>query len=169
MKILERTQWFNASPEAVFNCLDDLGVTGMHMESSSLPMMGGKLQLEFLTPNKTGPFTSYRWRGNVLWWKLDFTVVVTHWVAGRAKTWQTIGRPRLLLYEWFEMHLDVVSSGEGTTAHLFFTYEKPAGVLNQLLCALLGSWYGKWCLNHMLEDAQKALQSDHLAKKTASV
>jgi hypothetical protein len=54
--------------------LDDLGVTGMHMTKSSVPMMGGKMNLEFLSSHKTELNTKYRWTGNVLWMQLDFTV-----------------------------------------------------------------------------------------------
>ena len=54
MKTIERTKHYTASPEEVFDLIDDLGVTGMHMTQSSMPMMGGKMNLQFLTPHKTG-------------------------------------------------------------------------------------------------------------------
>ena len=77
VKTIEKFKVFHASPANVFDCLDDLGVTGMHMRESSMPMMGGKMNLQFLTPHKTGLGTKYRWTGKVMWWPLDFTVEVT--------------------------------------------------------------------------------------------
>lgn len=159
MKTISQAKTYHASPEEVFECLDNLGVTGMHMTRSSMPMMGGKLKLEFLTPHKKGLNTIYRWTGKVLWWDLDFTVQVTEWRQGKEKTWKTIGPTKLILYSSFEMHLTVESAKEGSIAHLSFTYEKPKGSLNKLLCDLLGDWYGNWCLRHMLADAEKQLEN----------
>jgi hypothetical protein len=107
MKTIERTKQYSASPEEVFDCLDDLGVTGMHMTQSSMPMMGGKMDLTFLTPNKTGPHTKYRWTGKVLWWELNFTVEVVTWERGKEKVWETIGATKLIIYSWFRMNLNV--------------------------------------------------------------
>ena len=66
MKIISRTEFYQASPEKVFQTLDDLGVTGMHMTQSSAMMMGSKLQIEFLTENHTGLGSTYR--GLEGWW-----------------------------------------------------------------------------------------------------
>ena len=63
MKTISRTEYFVATPSQVFKAIDDLGVTGMHMTESSMMMMGSKLDLEFLTSNKTGPdYLSPTWR-----------------------------------------------------------------------------------------------------------
>lgn len=63
MKTLFRKEGFPTSARQVFKTIDDLGVTGMHMTKSSMMMMGSKLSLEFLTPNKTGLGSRYRWTG----------------------------------------------------------------------------------------------------------
>ena len=55
MKTIKGTESYNALPEEVFNYLDDLGVTGMHMTKSSAMMGGSKLHLEYLSSNHTGP------------------------------------------------------------------------------------------------------------------
>lgn len=167
MKTISKTRIYQASPEDVFDCLDNLSVTGMHMTRSSIPMMGGKLNLEFLSPQKTGLNTLYRWTGKVLWWDMGFTVQVTEWIRGKEKTWKTVGPVRIILYSWFEMRLHVERAMEGSTALLSFTYEKPKGPLNKLLCLLLGDWYGKWCLNHMLADAEKQLGASFTKTQSA--
>lgn len=48
MKTLTRTTTYPFQPGDVFQCLDNLGVTGMHMTQSSMMMMGSKLDLKFL-------------------------------------------------------------------------------------------------------------------------
>ncbi len=44
--MIKRTATFNAPAEKVFSCLDDLGVTGMHMTSSSAMRMGAEKWVE---------------------------------------------------------------------------------------------------------------------------
>ena len=157
MKTIEETKQYAASPEEVFDCLDDLGVAGMHMTKSSMPMMGGKMNLNFLSLNKTGPHTRYRWTGKVLWWDLDFTVEVVRWEKGNEKVWETIGTAKLIIYSWFRMNLNVWPVIDGSMAKLSISYEKPKGLFNKFICFLLGDWYAKWCLRNMLNDTDKRL------------
>lgn len=159
MKTIESSKQYTAAPEQAFDCLDDVGVTGMHMTEASMPMMGGKMELEFLTPYKTGPNTKYRWTGKVLWRKLDFTVEVTKWIRGKEKVWETIGTPQLVIYSWFRMNLKVEPNTNESIAHLSISYEKPKGCFNKILCLLLGDWYCKWCLKNMLNDAEKKIRN----------
>src|SRR5438045_9497873 len=91
MKTLEKKETYYAKPESVFSYLDDLGVTGMHMTKSSMPMMGGKLDLEFITTQHTGLGSKYHWTGSVVGMIMDFTVEVTKWIQGKEKVWGTVG------------------------------------------------------------------------------
>jgi hypothetical protein len=166
VKTIERTKIYHAPSEAVFDCIDDLGVTGMHMTESSMPMMGGKMALQFLTPNKTGLGTKYKWTGKVMWWQLDFTVEVTKWIRGREKVWKTVGPVQLMIYSWFQMYLKVWDGQQDSFAQLSISYEKPKGLFNQFLCFLVGDWYCKWCLNNMLNDTDKKLKSKFLKRTT---
>lgn len=160
MKTIERTEVFNASPEQVFKCIDDLGVTGMHMTKSSAMMMGSKLSLEYLTEKHTGLGTMYRWTGKMMGMSMDFTVEVTKWVPYKEKTWETIGDTKLIIYSWYQMHLITTPMlNNGTNAELSISYEKPKGFFNKILSFLFANWYCRWCLNHMLGDAKKLLES----------
>ena len=159
MKTLKRTETYRATPEEVFQCIDDLGVTGMHMTESSMPMMGGKLDLNFLTSNHTGIGSKYRWTGKVVGMTMDFTVEVTKWIKGKEKIWETIGVPKMIIYSWFRMNLAISTASNSTQADLSISYEKPKGWFNRLLSFLLADWYCNWCLRHMLDDAKKALTS----------
>lgn len=158
MKTIESIKTYAASAENVFDCLDDLSITGMHMSQSSIPMMGGKMNIEFLTPYKTGLHTKYRWTGNVLWMTLDFTVLVTQWTRGMVKSWETVGPAKLIVMSWFKMDLNVEGLEQQTTAHLSISYEKPNGFFNRVLCFLFADWYCRWCLKNMLNDTEKRLR-----------
>ena len=52
MKTITPKMNIQASPEKVFESLDDLGVTGLHMTQSSAMMMGSRLQLQYLADNQ---------------------------------------------------------------------------------------------------------------------
>lgn len=157
MKTVTRTATYPAPPEIVFPYLDDLGVTGTHMTQSSWMMLGSKLDLEFLTKNHTGLGTRYRWTGKMMGMSMDFTVEVTKWQAGVEKVWETLGKPQLILYSWYRMELQLKKAGEGTSASLSISYEKPEGLFYGLLSFLFADWYCNWCLKHMLEDCGKLL------------
>lgn len=161
MKTIEKIKIYNAWPNAIFDCLDDLGVTGMHMTESSMPMMGGKMDLQFLSSHKTGLGTRYRWTGKVMWWQLDFTVEVTKWIGGKEKIWKTTGPAQLIIYSWFQMNLKVWENQEDSLAQLSISYEKPNGFFYKLLCILVGDWYCRWCLNKILTDTEKILKNSY--------
>lgn len=165
MKTLSKAEIFNAPPKKVFDVMDDLGVTGAHMTTSSMMMMGSKLNLAYLTPFHKGSGTKYRWQGKMMGLPIDFTVEVTRWVDGVEKVWGTIGATRLIIYSGFEMALSVAPQGDRTKAELSIGYEKPKGFFQRMLCFLFADWYCKWCLRKMLNDARKVLEAKSKTNK----
>jgi hypothetical protein len=158
MKTISRIEKYNARPLQVFRCIDDLGVTGSHMTQSSGMMMGSKLNLNYLTKNKTGLGSKYRWTGKMMGLKMDFTVEVTKWIEGKEKVWETVGPTKLIIYSWYRMKLIVNGSAGETEAELSITYKKPDGFMNKILCFLFADWYCRWCLRQMLGDAKKTVE-----------
>ena len=159
MKTITRKQSFTSSPDKVFQKIDDLGVTGMHMTQSSAMMMGSKLNLQYLTAHKTGLGSRYRWTGKMTGMKMDFTVEVTQHIPGKEKTWETIGPTRLIIYSWYRMRLIVAQTPNGSLAELSISYEKPEGFFYKVLSFLFADWYCRWCLKNMLNDSKKALEA----------
>lgn len=159
MKTLSKTEFFNASPEQVFHVLDDMGVTGTHMTSSSAMMMGSKLHLQYLTSHHTGLNSSYRWTGKMMGLPMDFTVKVVKWESAKEKVWETIGLTKLIIYSWYRMALQLTKVSNGTEAELSITYEKPQGFFNRILCFLFADWYCRWCLRKMLGDGKHVIES----------
>jgi len=167
MKTLHKTEYFDAPPMDVFRTLDNLGVTGAHMTASSMMMMGGKLDLEYLTSFHTGPGTKYRWQGKMMGLRMDFTVEVSKWIEGVTKTWGTVGKSQLIIYDGFQMTLDVHGEGDGASAKLSISYEKPDQFINKVLCFLFADWYCRWCLQKMLNDARARLTGTKIMKPVA--
>lgn len=160
MKTLKRSTTYPFQPDIVFQCLDNLGITGMHMTQSSMMMMGNKLNLKFLTEQHTGLGTRYQWTGRMMGFKMDFTVEVTKWIRGVEKIWETIGTPQLIIYSWYMMHLLLTQFPGGTSAELSISYERPRGFFYRLLSFLFAGWYCRWCLKHMLEDGKRILMKN---------
>lgn len=158
MKTVTQKMTFDSPQGLVFETIDDLGVTGMHMAQSSVMMAGSKLRLTFLTSQHKGLGTCYRWYGSFLGMKIHFTVVVTRWIEGIEKIWETVGEPRLLIFSWFSMHLHTTKMPGGTLAELSISYEKPKGWYFRLLSTLFAKMYCRWCLNNMLGNTQRRLK-----------
>src|SRR5689334_281254 len=146
MKTKSKSVLIHSAPEKVFIYMDNLGNTGMHMMESSAMMMGSKLQLEQLSKNRTGLDSKFRWYGKMMGLKMDFTVVVTKWIKSREKVWETVGKPKMIILGWYQMHLLLSSLGGGTLAELSISYTYPQHVFGKILAFFFSRWYGNWCL-----------------------
>jgi hypothetical protein len=148
--------------------MDDLSVTDMHMKQSSMAMMGNKLKVEFLSENKTGPGTRYRWIGKMMGLDMDFTVIVTKWIEGKEKSWETIGEAKMLIYSWYRMHLLVTQRYDGSEAELSITYERPKGWFARIISWFFADLYCNWCLKSMLTDCKKMVEAQKINPLAAS-
>ena len=99
---------------------------------------------------------------------LDFTVLVTKWIKGKEKSWETVGVARMIIYSWFRMDLKVEVDRLQTTAVLSISYERPKGFFNRVLSFLLADWYCRWCLKNMLNDTETKLKSKNKMAMTIS-
>lgn len=160
MKTIRRKANFYAPPEKVFQYLDNLGVTGMHMTQSSAMMMGNKLHLEYLTQNHSGLGTKYRWTGKIVGLEMNFTVEVTKWNNGIEKIWETVGVAKMIIYSWFCMRLFVFIEDNTTVAELSISYRRPKEWFRKLISFLLADLYCVWCLRKMLSDTKNAIESE---------
>lgn len=162
VRTYERTMEISGSPDSVFAFMDDIRNTGKHMTENSNAMMGSKLGLQWLSDNKTGLGTKYRWTGKVAGMKMDFTVEVSQWKNGKKKVWGTIGDAKMIVIDWFEMYLITTPNDKGTTnAKLGIYYTKHRGLWG----FLLGKWYSKWCVKSMLKDTKKHFKNHEKTKQ----
>ncbi len=159
MSKLSRSVTIEASAERVFAYVDDIRNLARHMsESSSMPMMGSKLELEFMTPETTDVGAVYRYSGRMMGLTIDFSETVTRYVAGREKVWH-IGEPQLLIIAGYEMRVIVEpESPRSSRLTIGIDYDLPrAGVMRLLGLALAGA-YSRWCLTSMIEGTKLDLE-----------
>jgi hypothetical protein len=150
---------------AVFAHVDDMANIGGHMtERSSMLMIGSSLKLELASSQATGVGATYRYSGNVLGVTIDFSEVVTRYVPGREKVWRTVGTPRLLIVDFYEMRVtvDPVTPASARLS-ISIAYTLPRGAGMRLLARLLAPVYARWCLRSMCRDAKSALEVQRAA------
>ncbi len=162
MPVLSRSATINAPAGRVFAYVDDIRNLARHMsERGSMPMMGSKLTLENVTPEPTGIGATYRYTGRVMGFTIDFSETVTRYVPGREKVWRTIGQPRLLIIDSYEMRV-LVEPASDTTAQLTISidYALPRKGLWRFLGGLLAAPYARWCLGSMIEGTMQEMAGD---------
>jgi hypothetical protein len=160
MPVLSRSATIEAPAGHVFAYVDDIRNLARHMsERGSMPMMGSKLTLEIVTPEPTGVGATYRYSGRVLGLTIDFSETVTRYVRGREKVWRTIGRPRLLIIDSYEMRVlaePVTDTRSNLTISIDYTL--PSRDPWRLFGRWLAASYARWCLGSMIEGTKRDLE-----------
>ena len=148
-----------APPEKVFAHMEDINNVGWHMSGErSMPMMGSRLILEVID-DKKGVGATYRWKGSIMGMIIDIEETVTKWVRDREKTWQTIGKPKMIVMSDYTMHLLLTPTEGGTHAMFEIDYSLPKTPWGWMIGKLLARKYAKWCIQRACEDAKKVLES----------
>lgn len=160
MPQLSRTTVISAPADQVFAYVDDMRNLSRHMsENPSMPMMGSKLKLEFVTPEPTGVGATYRYTGKMLGLVLDFSETVTTYIAGREKIWNTIGNPQLLILRGYEMRVLVEPVTPATSKlTISIDYELPKPGVWRIAGWLLADAYSRWCLSSMVDGSKRDLE-----------
>ena len=153
-----------ASPAQVFAYMDNIGNTGMHMTKSSMPMMGSKLELKQLSKNAPGLNSKFRWTGKMMGFTMDFTVVVSKWIKDKEKVWEIIGKEKMIILEWYQMRFVILPERENTKAELSISYTNPKNIFFKINAFFLAPFYANWCLDNMLQDSKKTLETNQNSK-----
>lgn len=141
-----------ATAAATFAYLDDPRRLGAHMGQSSAMMAGAKMQYRFDAGNGRTVGSRIRLTGKMLGLTLCVEEIVSRHEAPIAKTWKTIGRPRLLVIGAYEMGFRLRPGISDTTLTVFIDYALPSGPW-WLVGWLLAGVYARWCVRSMVNDA----------------
>ncbi|HRH64778.1 MAG TPA: SRPBCC family protein [Bacteroidia bacterium] len=154
----KRSILIKSSPEKVFEYMDQLGNTGMHMMKDSAMMMGSKLKLEQLSENAIGLNSRFRWYGRMMGFQMDFTIVVIKWVYGKERIWETIGPAKMIILKWYRMRFELTEEKDSTHVELSITYSRPDELFYKIVSFLFAGIYARWCLKSMLNDTKFNLE-----------
>ena len=160
MKTKLKVILIRSTPEKVFAQMDDFSKTGMHMNESSMMMMGSKLNLEQLSINPTGVNAKYRWYGRMMGMTMDFCEIVTKWQPPVLKEWETVGEAQIIIMSWYRMWFEIAPAENGSKAKLSISYLPPKQWYYKILSFLFAGWYCNWCLNNMLNDSKSSLEKN---------
>jgi hypothetical protein len=95
-------------------------------------------------------------RGRVLGIQLYLDEIVIVREPPLAKTWETIGEPRLLVIGPYRMGFNLTPDGSNAKLRVTIDYDLPSKGLSRLLGRLFGRSYAKWCTRQMAQDTQHA-------------
>ena len=142
----------------VFSYVDDIRNLARHMsQSSSMPMMGSKLNLQISSKEATGVGATYHYSGRVLGMVIDFSETVTRYLPGQEKVWHTIGQPQLLILDSYEMSVSLVPISP-QTAHLMIAiaYDLPRSGVRRLIGNTLAGPYARCMVDGAKRDLEKS-------------
>lgn len=159
----EKTVDVDATPERVFQELDDHERLAAHMMRSSAMMAGSRMHYEFDDAEGRAVGSKIRMSGTMLGIKLDVSEVVVERDPPNLKTWQTVGQPRLLVIGHYRMGFRLSSRGPTSILTVFIDYDDPPGPWS-VLGRLLGPAYARWCTVNMAEGAAAAFLAPGAAR-----
>lgn len=153
----ESTVHIVASPQAVFQLLDDHERLAAHMEKPSLMMAGASMKIDTDSRNGKALGSVITLKGRVLGLALFVSERVTEYAPPLRKTWETFGEPQLLVIGSYRMGFELVPGGVTSQLRVWIDYDLPTGWWGRWLGKLLGGFYASWCVQRMSSDATLAL------------
>lgn len=142
-----------ASPQEVFDYLDDHRNLSSHMESSHSAMMaGGKMQLILDDQQGRTIGSHIVMRGKVLGFDLFVDEILIERVPFEKKTWETV-EDRLVVIGAYRLGFHIAPRvTDGSTLTVWIDYDLPSR--RRWLGHLGGSMYADWCVQQMLGAAR---------------
>jgi hypothetical protein len=141
------------SADALFDFLDDQTRLGSHMEKPSMMMMGGRMTYAFDEAKGRAVGSVIRMGGGMLGLSLSVEEVVTERTPPLRKTWETRGRPRLLVIGAYRMGFEIGPVGDRQRLRVFIDYDHPSSVFGRLLAFFFARTYARWCIRRMVDGA----------------
>lgn len=139
-----------ASPEKIFNYIDDHNNLSAHMQKSSWLMGGSKMSIELDKGKGKNIGSHIKMNGKVFGISLFLDEEIIQYNPPNEKSWKTVGDIRLLVIGHYILGFSIRSESNGSKLTVFIDYEMPSK--NYWLGYLFGNMYAKWCVNRMLKD-----------------
>ena len=152
----ESTVLVSAPMDSVFARLDDHARLAAHMSESSWPMAGGRMSISLDAERGRKVGSHIVLSGRILGISLFVDEVVTVRDPPQRKTWETVGRPRLLVVGGYRMGFELAPESSGSRLRVFIDYDLAS---DGLLARWLGPAYARWCTGRMARDAAAAFSA----------
>jgi hypothetical protein len=142
-----------ASPETLFEYLDDQASLGSHMQKPSMMMLGGKMSYTFDHLGGRAVGSIIAMQGRILGLNLAVEEVIVEYEPPVRKIWETRGETHLLVIGAYRMGFEIHGSGSPSRLRVFINYNNPATLTGRLIGPLVGPLYARWCVGRMAKDA----------------
>ncbi|MFZ5683404.1 MAG: SRPBCC family protein [Pseudomonadota bacterium] len=123
----ESTALVAASPEVLFDWLDDPARLGAHMTGSSVMMGGGAMSYEFDNDEGRALGSRIKMDGQAFGIDLSLEEVITQREPPSRKSWRTVGQPRLVVLGGYDMGFDIRPVGGGFRLRVWIDMDCPSG------------------------------------------
>jgi hypothetical protein len=149
----ENSVQVDASAAALFAYLDDHRNLSAHMSKSSWMMVGSSMSLDLDEADGRATGSRISLRGRVLGLPLSVDEVVTVRAPPARKTWQTVGRPKLVVIGPYRMGFEITPDGDKAALRVFIDYALPEPPASTWPGRMFGGAYARWCTSRMTSDA----------------
>ncbi|MBW9116402.1 SRPBCC family protein [Rhizobium cauense] len=142
-----------APPQQVFAFLDDPTVVVAHMQKPSLMMLGATTEYD-VDPGKGQAVGSIvKMRGKVLGMELLVEEIITEWQPPWRKSWQTLGRPKLLVIDSYHMDFVIRPITQGCRVTVKIQYSYSRSPVGSWLGGIPAKAYARWCVAKITSEA----------------
>ena len=149
----------NASPDRVFDHLDDQTRLTEHMNRRSWKMAWGKMETQMDAGRGRAVGSHIVLTGRVLGMRLFLDEVVTVREPTLKKAWETVGEPRLLVVGPYSMSFHLEAAVSATRLRVAIDYDAPSKGISRVLGSIFGRSYAKGCVKRMVRDAETFFNS----------
>ena len=148
----EDSTFIPASPQKVFDYVDDHSRLSSHMSQSSWMMGGGRMETSVDAGRGQQVGSHIRLSGKAFGIPLFLDEVVIRHEPPHIKIWETVGTPKLFVVGPYRMEIEVSPQDGKSRLRVSIDYELP--IANAWLGKLFGGYYAKWCVQQMIKGAQ---------------
>ena len=145
-----------AGAAEIFAFIDHHTHLSSHMNKSSWMMGGGRMETSVDDRHGQEVGSHIRMNGRFFWIMLSLDEVITRREPPRAKVWETVGTPKLLVVGHYRMTVKIEPRGDGSLLRVSIDYDLPTE--NLWLGKLFSGIYAKWCVQQMIKDVYNHLR-----------
>lgn len=155
MQHFEKNTSINASPNEIFEFVDNHSNFSVHMSKSSWMMAGGKMDIQTDEGKGQKVGSHIRLKGKVLGINLFLDEVITKHEPPFRKAWQTVGDINLLVIGHYKMGLGISPENSHSKFEVYIDYELPKSLRTKWIGYLFGGMYARWCVNQMINGVKE--------------
>jgi hypothetical protein len=138
---------------ALFAYLDDPARLSAHMGRRSWRMGGGRMDVSVDDGHGRAVGSHIVLEGRAFGLRLELDEVIVERKPPEAKSWETVGEPRLLVIGAYRMGFAIRPLGRGSMLRVFIDYASPGRGVSRWLGRIFGTAYARWCTRAMVTDA----------------